>query len=163
MNATVVVIWASMSMASLGQVLAGTPTAAPGSPVMEASDAFFALSVADARATAKWYGEKLGLSVVQDLPKQGKAFAIILEGGGLIVELIQDDDARPLSAVAPGVSERIGVHGLVKAGAVVSDFEKTLAMLRQRNVAIAYGPYPARAGQRANVIVRDYEGNLIQF
>ena len=38
-----------------------------------------------------------------------------------------------------------------------------LASLRAASVPFAFGPYPARAGQRANVIVRDPEGNLIQI
>jgi hypothetical protein len=36
-------------------------------------------------------------------------------------------------------------------------------MLEARDVEIAFGPYPARADQRANVIVKDNAGNLIQF
>jgi hypothetical protein len=36
-------------------------------------------------------------------------------------------------------------------------------MLRTKGVQIAYGPYPAKTGQRANVIIRDIDGNLIQF
>ena len=40
--------------------------------------------------------------------------------------------------------------------------EERLAALKARHVDIAYGPYPAQANQRANVIVRDNAGNLIQ-
>lgn len=36
-------------------------------------------------------------------------------------------------------------------------------MLQKRNVEIAFGPYPARKNQRANVIIRDNGGNLIQL
>jgi len=38
-----------------------------------------------------------------------------------------------------------------------------LEVLRARWVDIAMGPFPARGGQRANVIVRDNAGNLIQL
>ena len=98
-----------------------------------------------------------------DVPKQEKAAVIVLEGGGLIVELIQHDDAVPLSKAAAGVKSNILVHGVVKAGAIVADLDKTLATLRQRNVQVAFGPYPASANQRANVIIQDNAGNLIQF
>lgn len=47
-------------------------------------------------------------------------------------------------------------------GVIVSDFEKTLSTLKERGADIAFGPFPARPGQRANVIVRDNAGNLIQ-
>jgi hypothetical protein len=79
------------------------------------------------------------------------------------VELIQHDGAQPLRRLAPGVHESLLVQGVFKVGIIVSDFEKTLAMLKAREVEIAFGPYPARSGQRANVIVKDNAGNLIQF
>lgn len=140
------------------------PSTSPSLPSgLAATGAFFALSVADARESAKWYEEKLGLRVVMDPPKEGRSSVIVLEGGGLIVELIQDDDARPLEQVAPTVKSHILVHGPVKAGAIVEDFDGLVDGLRKRNVKIAYGPYPARADQRANVIVQDNAGNLIQF
>ena len=57
---------------------------------------YFALSVGDMQASTKWYSEKLGLKVVMNAPKSNKAAVTVLEGGGLIVELIQLDDAVPL-------------------------------------------------------------------
>jgi len=129
----------------------------------KATGAFFALSVADIQASAKWYSEKLGLKVVMEVPKRERSAVIVLEGGGLVVELLQDDDALPLSRAVPVLTGRQSVHGLFKAGVLVEDFEGTVAMLRARGVEIAYGPYPAREHQRANVIIRDNSGNLIQF
>jgi hypothetical protein len=55
------------------------------------------------------------------------------------------------------------VHGFFKAGIVVDDFDKTLSALKARGVEIAIGPFPARGDQRANVIVKDNAGNLIQI
>lgn len=132
-------------------------------PITTVAGAFFALSVADINASARWYSEKFGLKVVLQPPKTGPASAIILEGGGLIVELIQHDEALPLSKAAPTVKDHFQVHGIFKAGVIVEDFDKTVARLKERNVAIAFGPFPASAGQRANVIIRDNAGNLIQF
>jgi catechol 2,3-dioxygenase-like lactoylglutathione lyase family enzyme len=128
-----------------------------------ATGAFFALSVGDMEESTRWYSEKLALKVVTRAPKSNGAAATVLEGDGLIVELIQHDGAQPLSTLAPGVHERLLVQGVFKVGVIVSDFEKTLAMLKAREVEIAFGPYPARSGQRANVIVKDNAGNLIQF
>ena len=129
-------------------------TAAP-----KTTGAFFALSVADLKTSAQWYTDKLGLKSTMENPKRDGVAVIVLEGevGGarLIVELIQRDDARPLG--------KANVHGIFKAGVIVEDFDKTLATLKARQVEIAYGPYPARANQRANVIVKDNAGNLLQF
>jgi hypothetical protein len=55
------------------------------------------------------------------------------------------------------------VHGISKVGVIVDDFDGTLATLKARGVEIYIGPFPARNGQRANVIVKDNAGNLIQF
>jgi len=117
-------------------------------PVLTASGAFFAVSVSDMKASAQWYQEKLGLKVVMD-----KAGVTVLEGSGLIVELVQQEAAAP-AAKGPGI---------FKAGVIVDDFDKTVAMLKARHVEIAFGPFPKRADQRANVIVKDNAGNLIQF
>jgi catechol 2,3-dioxygenase-like lactoylglutathione lyase family enzyme len=136
---------------------------APVEPAFTSRGAFFALSVADLDASTRWYTEKFGLTVVMHPPKQEKAEVTVLEGGGLIVELLQRDDAVSLVKAAPSVTANYQVHGIFKAGIVVEDFDKTVAMLKSRGVEIAFGPYPASPTQRANVIVRDNAGNLIQF
>jgi hypothetical protein len=83
--------------------------------------------------------------------------------GGLIVALLQHSAARPLAAAAPNAGESYRVHGIFKAGLIVDDFDRTISALRARGVQIAYGPYPKSATQRANAIIRDNAGNLIQF
>jgi catechol 2,3-dioxygenase-like lactoylglutathione lyase family enzyme len=125
--------------------------------------AFLALSVADASASARWYREKFGMRVVLEPPPSNEATVIVLEGGGLIVELLQHKDAKSLSATAPAVRENYKVHGFFKSGLIVEDFDRTVAAMRTRGVEIAFGPFPRSATQRANVIVRDNAGNLIQF
>ena len=87
----------------------------------------------------------------------------VLEGDGLTVELIQNDDALPLSRAAPAAKSNVDEHGIFKAGVIVNDFEQTLAMLRVRRAEIVIGSFPGRNGQRANVMVKDHAGNLIQF
>ena len=151
---------ASMVLASMAPGRTSQPLSPPS---FTARGAFFALSVADLDASVKWYAEKLGLAVVRRVPRQDHSAVAVLEGGGLIVELIQRDDARPLAAAAPGVTAPYLVHGLFKVGLIIDDFDKTLATLRQRGVDIAIGPFPARGDQRANVIIRDNGGNLIQI
>jgi hypothetical protein len=118
--------------------------------------AFFALSVADAEASAKWYAEKLGLAVDM-CTKSDKIAVIVLSGSGLVVELLQHDDA-----VASG-KDAVLTRGFVKAGLVVENLDQTLAVLKARNVQIAYGPYPAKADAMGNFIIKDNAGNLIQF
>jgi catechol 2,3-dioxygenase-like lactoylglutathione lyase family enzyme len=132
-------------------------------PIIAATGAFFALSVADIDASRQWYIEKLGLKVIFAPPRSGPGDVVVLEGGGILVELIRHGDALPLGKLTPQVSESHLVHGFFKGGVLVADFEQTLALLKSRDVKIAYGPYPARNGIRANFIVSDNAGNLIQF
>ena len=88
---------------------------------------------------------------------------MILEGEGLIVELVKQDEAVPVGTVVPGGKGAVYIHGIFKVGVIVNDFEATLEMLKARQVTIAFGPFPARDGQWANVIVKDNAGNYIQF
>src|SRR5215207_1657143 len=78
----------------------GTP--ARDAPVLQASGAFFALSVADIETSARWYEERLGLAVVMRAPRtdETRAAVTVLRGGGLTVELVRHDDARPTDANA---------------------------------------------------------------
>jgi catechol 2,3-dioxygenase-like lactoylglutathione lyase family enzyme len=140
-------------------VLPGLATASPESkgPVLESEGTFFALSVSNLAASTAWYRDKLGLRVVMEVPPQGGTAVTILEGDGLIVELLQRDGARP-----PAGDAQL-THGFFKAGILVKDLDRTLARLRERGVEIAFGPYPASDTQRANLILRDNSGNLIQL
>jgi catechol 2,3-dioxygenase-like lactoylglutathione lyase family enzyme len=154
MKSLVLVLLALAPAPALGQ-------AAPS--VLKTTGAFIGLSVADLDASARWYAEKLGLRVVFDPPAYEGVKAKVLEGGGLIVELVHNPKAVPLRTAAPGLTHTTLVHGIFKAGLIVDDYEQTLAALRARGVDIAMGPFPARDGQRANVIIRDNAGNLIQL
>ena len=137
---------------------AATPAAA-----FTSTGAFIGLSVPDLDASVAWYTEKLGLrSVMTPPPFQGTR-VVVLEGSGLIVELLHNPAAVPLRTAAPAIDHTTLVHGMFKAGVLVEDYERALVTLRQRGVEIAMGPFPARDGQRANVIIRDNAGNLLQL
>jgi catechol 2,3-dioxygenase-like lactoylglutathione lyase family enzyme len=84
----------------------------------------------------------------------------ILEGPGILVELVHHRGAQRPAARPAG---RDAPPGPFKVGIIVDDFDGTLALLRSRGVAIAYGPFPERPDQPANVIVHDNDGNLIQI
>jgi catechol 2,3-dioxygenase-like lactoylglutathione lyase family enzyme len=124
--------------------------------------AFFAASVADLDASVAWYTQKLGLTQITRWPKQGMMQGAVLRGGGLEVELIAHDDATaPRDPM--DMDARVLTRGIIKAGFIVADLDATLATLRARGVPIAIGPFPPRRDQRANAIIRDNSGNLIQL
>jgi catechol 2,3-dioxygenase-like lactoylglutathione lyase family enzyme len=128
-------------------------------PPFRTTGAFFALSVPDLEASRDWYMEKLGLAVVLEPPPYQDIRTLVLEGGGLTVELIHSRSAQP----TPGGGDPTQRHGFFKAGVFVGDLDHTLARLRERGVSVAFGPFPSKDGQPANVAIRDNAGNLIQF
>ena len=139
--------------------LAASAQTAGEGPFATARGGFIALSVRDLAASVKWYSETLGLKSVMTVPRTGKIAGVVaLEGNGILVELIQHDDAAARTGTAPELT-----HGIAKAGVIVTDFDSTVAALRARGVAITNGPYPARPSQRANLMFRDNEGNYIQI
>ena len=148
---------------AVASVAASTAIAAQATPLATVRGAFIGVSVGDIDASVKWYSEKLGLSVILRPPKIEKSTAVILQGGGLTVELMHHDDAVPLRTAAPAINRNYLVHGIFKAGVFVDDFDKAIAGLKERGVPIAIGPFPARADQPANAIIRDNEGNFIQI
>ena len=137
-----------------------TPRKASKSAIVATRGAFFAISVADLEASSRWYAEKLGLEVVLDTTMNGGIAVRVLEGGGLIVELVRRDDAVP--ADCPAADPAL-CHGMFKAGVLVKDLDRTLEKLAARGVPVAFGPFPAQPNQRANAIIRDNAGNLIQL
>src|SRR5689334_9550511 len=106
-------------------------------PPVAATGSFCALSVRDLAASVRWYSEKLDMHVVMSPPKQDGVAVAVLEGGGLIVELIQNDRAVPLGTAAPSVKDRLLVHGPFKTGIIVADFDRVLALLKSRGAEIA--------------------------
>ncbi len=163
-----------MGIALVGSVVAGcassppsvapspSPPASPAASSLSGVGSFFAVSVADLQASAAWYVDKLGLTEAMQLPPANGATVILLKADGLTVELIHQDTGISVGDVAPSLTDRTLLRGLVKAGVIV-DFDATVAWLRARNVPIAFGPFPATTQQPANPIIADNEGNLIQF
>lgn len=139
--------------------------AEPASPVMRARETFIGLSVADLDASTRWYRDKLGLRVVMEFPRtdETRSRAVVLRGGGLTVELVQHDDAIPLRTILPRPGGSLYVHGIFKVGVTIDDFDEAVAVLRARGVDIAFGPFPSRDGQPANIMIRDNAGNYIQL
>jgi catechol 2,3-dioxygenase-like lactoylglutathione lyase family enzyme len=131
-------------------------------PSLRVTGSFFALSVDDLEASTRWYAEKLGLRIVMQVPRGDHPAVTLLEGDGLMVELVEHQGAAALGRVPAGPKASPHVQGMFKGGFLVEDFDRTLATLRARGAQITLGPFPARRDQRANAVFRDNAGNLIQ-
>lgn len=138
---------------ALALISATTASATPRTtPFKSAGGAFFAISVPNMAESVRWYSQTLGLTVTMEIP--GTPAVTVMEGDGVMVEILHDPFARPASTQQ---------HGMFKGGFTVKHFAATLDSLRARGATFAFGPYPAQGGQRANVILRDNAGNLIQI
>jgi catechol 2,3-dioxygenase-like lactoylglutathione lyase family enzyme len=140
-----------------------TTDATQGPAFRTVPGAFIGVSVGNLEESVRWYTEKLGLTVIMRPPKIEQSSAVVLEGGGLIVELMKHDQGVPLTTAAPSITRDYLVHGIYKAGFFVEDLDATVARLRARGVTIAIGPFPATAEQPANLLIRDNAGNHIQI
>ena len=156
-----VVVPSSSRWSSQGSAV-GTPvTNAPARTTPAGT--FFAVSVQDLGRTVDWYSKVFDLRPTMSNKTPQGTEVTVLEGTGLVVELVRLPEAVSLATALPTLKAREYVHGIFKTGVIVTDFDGLLARLRAGGVEIAYGPFPARDTQRANLIVRDPEGNLIQF
>src|SRR5687768_13797475 len=135
------------------------------SPLIQARETFIGLSVLDLDASTQWYSDKLGLEVTRQFARtdETRSRAALLQGGGVTVELVQHDDAVPLRTILPRPGGALYVHGIFKVGMTIDNFDETVAALRTRGVDIAFGPFPAREDQPANIMIRDNVGNYIQL
>ena len=123
---------------------------------------FFAVSVGNLDASVKWYRETLDLTV-DYLPGTATVKVALLQGKGLVVELIEDPQAFALRTRLPEVEKRYLVHGLFKVGFFVSDLEATVTRLKQRGAAFKGEMFTdLRLGARS-ILLLDNSGNVIQL
>jgi len=135
-------------------------------PPFTVTGAFFAVSVPNLTESEKWYSEKLALEVIFRAPKTAavRSAVTVMAGRGLMVELIETEHALPLSEAVPSIKDSTLIQGYTKAGVIVDDFDRSLVILRERNVPILMGPFPAHDSSRLrNFIIQDNAHNLIQF
>ena len=154
-----------ISLALPAALHAQAADASSAPPVILARETFIGLSVPDLDESARWYRDKLGLRLIMQMPRtdETRSRAAVLRGGGLTVELVEHDDAVPLRTILPRPGGALYVHGIFKVGMTIDNFDETVAALRGRGVDIAFGPFPSREDQPANIMIRDNAGNYIQL
>lgn len=83
----------------------------------------------DSERLSQWYREKLGLSVVRKLEKEGRPPIYFLKGeGGWEIEILPTSSlSRERALTDPGFSH---------VGLVVEDFDKTAALLQSRGIPL---------------------------
>lgn len=128
-------------------------------PLFTAQGAFVAIVVTDLDASVHWYESNLGLSLV----KRGEsprvpAETVVLRGHNLFVELIHHE-----GKALPRVDNEAAVPRVLKAGVIVSpkDFDALASYLEKRGIEA--GIFEDKEMRVRSFLIRDNEGNLIQF
>lgn len=134
-------------------------------PFKTVNGAFVALVVPDLDVSARWYVEKLGLTILKDhaMRPDNKAAVTILQGNGFTVELIWLADSLPLSKVAPQLAGPQDILGILKSGVFVDDLDVALKELAGRNVTLAFDMFYDKSMECRMFAIRDNNGNILQF
>lgn len=133
-------------------------------PFSAVNGGFLAVVVPDLDASAKWYVEKLGLTIVKNSMRPDKKAAVtVLQGNGFSVELIWIAGAMPLSQAAPEAKGSRDIYGILKSGIFVDDLDLAARQLKSRDVTIAFEKFYDKSMDCHMFAIRDNNGNLIQF
>jgi catechol 2,3-dioxygenase-like lactoylglutathione lyase family enzyme len=122
-----------------------------------------ALSVGDIDAAAAWYVRVLGLRIAdrKDFPAQGLKVAF-LEADAFRLELVElKGSVSPGSCV--NVTNPASLRGFGKYAFQVDDVESLVGRLRKAEVSILHDFRSAADPSERSIIVKDNEGNWLQF
>jgi hypothetical protein len=122
---------------------------------------FFALSVADAKATAEWYSRAFGVRVYHEFRAPDGGQVILLRGDRLSIEIVQVPGAQ--SPGAEAVKSPHKTHGLFKIGMQVVDLDAAVAHLKLLDVKFESKIVDIEQPRLRFVLVRDNEGNFVQL
>lgn len=130
-------------------------------PQFTAQGAFAAFVVTDLDASLRWYQSNLGLGVIKrGVSPRVAAETVVLGGHNVFVELVHYTD-RTLTRRA--IDDHSPVAGPVKVGMIVGqeDFDSLNTYLEKHGVSA--GVFEDREMGVRSSIVKDNDGNLIQF
>lgn len=131
------------------------PGAAQERPFSFAGEGFFALQVADVDEMAGWYSHVLGLERLTAVDDDARGVHIrILSDGTVGLELIEARDRE-----APPQQHR----GLFKAGLFVTDIHAAHDWMLDLGAEVDPRPVTDTAMQVITFVLRDPEGNRVQF
>ncbi|WP_328459435.1 VOC family protein [Streptomyces sp. NBC_00448] len=123
------------------------------------------LSVADLPAQERWYGAAFGLDQVEervDLPAAGVRTAVLSDGRGLRVELIERSGSRPVSHPDPmaAAADRTFGHLALQVPDLDAAFAHLTGDCGARTVS---PPAPGATAGMRYAYVHDPEDNLLEL
>lgn len=152
---------------ALPATLADSAPAGPSAPaaaqlpiVPDAGPQFFAISVRDVDASARFYRKVFGLATKKELkPGDGGYRVLILGSDRLVVELGHGRDFR----IGEDPLRRHLVAGVFKVGFYVTDLSLALRALAEHGISPVVGPFVEKDLGIRSAVIHDNEGNAIQL
>ena len=145
-------------------VSVNTLTTAQETPVsFDISHHHVGISVADAEASAAWYGKMFGFRDIARINQAGMN-VVHIQRGDCYIELFQVEGATPLPEYRRDPTKDLGVHGTVHFAFKVADVKAAVKEVRGKGAEIAMEPIETPGIVFA--FVRDNSGNcfeLIQY
>ena len=123
-----------------------------------------AISVKSLDESAAWYSGVLGLRLVEkkDFPDHGLSIAL-LESEGFRLELVQLKGSVASIDCAPDPSNPASLQGVGKYAFQVDDLSDVVSTLKKRGAQIFRSFSDAAKPRETSVIIKDNDGNWIQF
>jgi catechol-2,3-dioxygenase len=123
---------------------------------------FFALTVKNADSVANWYSATFQLRSLKEINDTAMGAVVrIIGNDNIVIEILQLKDAKPAKDF--GLASTFQMHGFVKVGFFVKSLDEVVSYFNQKNIKIKYGPFNDEASKTKNLIISDFEGNLVQF
>lgn len=125
------------------------------------------ISVADAKASAKWYQQKLHFYIYKtmDLPEHHLKI-VFLDLNGFSLELIQFAGAMSFEVVkkrVPELTDRDRLLGFVKLGFQIAEVDALAAELKRDGTKLLMEPTEDREFHDRFLMLQDPDGNVLQF
>jgi hypothetical protein len=134
-----------------------------GGPAIETQPYFVAVIVRDLDASILWYESLFRLSVArrESVPDRRIRMAI-LESSNLLIELIEDKSALVRTQLLEKSPEGTNIQGHFKVGFKVHNMDAFLKRLKVLKIDVGR-VYSDSASKKRNFLMKDPDGNLIQF
>ena len=140
--------------------LLGLLDAGAAEPIMPAAPQFFALSVPDATASARWYAEAFGLKVLADFKPDDSGRVVILQSDSLLLEILE---LRAAQSPGRAAKDSHLTHGIFKVGFHVTDLDGAVRRLREMKADFETDIIDDRTHNLRFVLLRDPHGNRVQL
>jgi hypothetical protein len=124
---------------------------------------FSAIIVKNIAASSPWYQSVFGLKIKNRIDDSAGAFKIvILESSQYLVELIENGNSLTTADILAHKKEGTAIQGFFKMGFRVSNMDTCIKQMSALKIDVGH-VWVDKDSKKRNFLIRDPDGNLIQF